>query len=486
LARRLVRPLPLVLGLVGAAVAGTAAAYLIRQQRDVTTTSEKAYRLYHEGVENDLKMYYREAMASYAEALRYDPHFAMATLRLADKLRDRDPDRANALLASAVRSRDELTPREKLILDIWQERWGKRDLKKLEGLYDEYLRRFPKEPEGYQLRAMYLANNGKTPEAIAEYEKLISINPNYAIAYNTIGYYWATKGDYAKAEDSLKRYRFLAPDQANPFDSLGELYAHTGRYDEAEENLRKALAVKDDFYPAYGHLGTVEAGRGHYADAADWFRKAADQCDSIGMQHEFRFLSSMMLVDAGRPDDAVRAIDAQAAEIATLPATKENLRLKSIVQMWRAGILGRVGRRAEAETALAAVKVDDIAEPTSDEKGEKHKDVEDNVDLVRGVIAMGSGRDAEAVPLLSKAIERKVDRGLGSTDYLPPQLFSRLALAKSLGRLGRVEEAEKALAPILARNPRFAPALEMIARIRGEKPATAEAGGAGKKAGSAS
>ncbi len=477
---RTVRPLPLILGLAGLAVAGTAAAYLIRQNRDVTTSSEQALRLYREGVENDLKMYDREAMSSYAEALKYDPHFVMATLRLADKLRARDPDRAKALLASAARSRDELTAREKLLVDIWQERWGKRDLKKLEALYDEYMRRFPKDPEGYRMRADFLSGNGRTPEAIAEYEHLIALNPNYAIAYNTMGYYWASKGDTAKAEDNLKRYRYLCPKEANPYDSLGELYAHTGRYDEAEENLRKAIAIKDDFFPAYGHLGTVEAGRGRYAEAAEWFRKAAENTDALGQQQEFRFLAANMLVDAGRIDEAVRDMDQQLAATAAFPASIETQQLKAVVQMWRAGLLGRVGRTAEAEAALAAVDTAPLLDP-KEPNSKKH--VDGYVALVRGVILSGGGRDAEAVPLLTRALEEKPDKGLGATAYYPNQNFSRLALARSLGRLGRVEEAEKALAPLLEKNPHFAPALEMVARVRGEKAATASAAAAKKPGG---
>ena len=263
MATRRVRVLPLVLALTGLAIAGTATALRLRANRDVTTASERAYRAYHEGVENDLKMYEREAMSSYAEALRYDPHFVMATLKLAEKLRSRAPERAASLLAGVARYRDDVTEREKLVLALYEERWGKRDMKRIESLVDEYLRRFPKDPEGYKMRADLLANAGRMPEAIAEYERLISVNPNYAIAYNTLGYYWAGKGDNAKAEDYLKRYRFLAPNDANPLDSLGELYAFTGRYDEAEENLKKAIAVKEDFYAPWGHLGTVEGGRGN-------------------------------------------------------------------------------------------------------------------------------------------------------------------------------------------------------------------------------
>jgi tetratricopeptide (TPR) repeat protein len=443
-------------------VAGSAAAYLIRQGRDVTTTSEQALKLYHEGVENDLKMYEREAMSSYAEALRYDPHFVMATLKLADKMRPRDPERAKSLLASAARHRDDLTAREQLVLSLYEERWGPRDMKRIESLIDEYVRRFPKDPEGYRMRADLLASTGRQQEALKEYERLIAVNPNYAIAYNTLGYYWASKGDSAKAEDYLKRYRFLAPNDANPYDSLGELWAHTGRYDEAEEVLKKALAIKSDFFASYGHLGTVEAGRGNYAKAAEWFRKAADETDQAENRYNFRFYAAAMLANAGRVDDAMHEMDAQAAETALLPDSPDTRRLKGQVDFRRAAFLGRIGRTAEAENVLAGIDL----KVFRDEKDPSKNDyIDKDVTLIKGIIEAGAGRDAGAVTLLRDSLDRK-DQGLGGTDYFPQQYFARMALARSLGRLGRTDEAADAIAPILKKNPRFAPAVGLLAGIR--------------------
>ncbi|HVO50500.1 MAG TPA: tetratricopeptide repeat protein [Thermoanaerobaculia bacterium] len=467
MARPRIRVLPLVLALAGLAAAGTAAAYLIRQNRDVTTSSEQALKLYHEGVENDLKMYERDAMTSYAEALRYDPNFVMATLRLADKMRARDPERAKSLLASAARHRDDLTPREQLVLSIYEERWGRRDMKRIEALVDEYVRRFPKDPEGYRMRADFLASTGHRAEALQEYERLIAVNPNYAFAYNELGYYWASKGDAAKAEDYLKRYRFLSPNDANPYDSLGELYAHTGRYDEAEENLKKALAIKSDFFASYGHLGTVEAGRGNYAKAAEWFRKAADETDQAETRYSLRFFAAVMLADAGRLDEALREMDAQAAETALLPDSADARQLRGQVDLRRAGILGRIGRTAEAEKILAGV---DLSAFRDDKDPSKNASIERVVALIKGIIEAGAGRDAAAVALLKESLDQK-DHGLGMSDYFPQGFFERMALAQSLGRLGRTDEAAEALAPILKENPRFAPALAVLARIRGEKPA---------------
>jgi tetratricopeptide (TPR) repeat protein len=236
---------------------------------------------------------------------------------------------------------DDLTAREQLVLSLYEERWGRRDMKRIEELIDEYVRRFPKDPEGYRMRADLLASTGRQAEALKEYERLIAVNPNYAIAYNTLGYYWASKDDAAKAEDYLKRYRFLAPNDANPYDSLGELWAHTGRYDEAEEVLKKALAIKSDFFASYGHLGTVEAGRGNYEKAAEWFRKAADATDHAETRYNFRFFAAVMLADAGRLDEAIREMDAQAAEAALLPDTPDTRLLKGWVDFRRAAFLDR-------------------------------------------------------------------------------------------------------------------------------------------------
>ena len=44
--------------------------FFLKSRRDVTTSSEKAWKAYNEARENDLKMYEREAISGYAAALR--------------------------------------------------------------------------------------------------------------------------------------------------------------------------------------------------------------------------------------------------------------------------------------------------------------------------------------------------------------------------------------------------------------------------------
>ena len=460
---RSLRPLFLTLAVAGLAVAGTAGAYFMRARRDVTTSSEKAWKAYHEAAENDLKMYEREAMSGYAAALQEDPHFVMATLRLAEKMRGRDPDRAKSLLASAARYRDEITEREKLVLRIYEERWGGRDMAVLGKLFDEYVERFPNDPEGYRLRANHLSMVNRNEDAIAEYERLLAINPNYATAYNVLGYYWAERGDFAKAVDFLKRYRYLAPDQANPFDSLGEMYARVGRYDEAEENLRKALAIKEDFFASYGHLGSVELGRGHPEKAAVFFRKAADAAPGPWIRADFQFLVVLALCDAGKTEEARKEFEDMTAEARTFPAGSEanSMALNTLVR--RTFFLARVGDTADADSALEAVQK---AAPAKSET-EKLKNYERELVLLRGIVAAKAGRFGEGVDILGKALSEDGPRGLGGTEYYPRKDTVRIVLSQCLANLGRKEDAEKALQPVLTRTPRYQPALDQLARLHG-------------------
>ncbi|MFI5197635.1 MAG: tetratricopeptide repeat protein [Thermoanaerobaculia bacterium] len=464
--RRSLRPLTLALLVTGLAAAGTAAAFFLRSRRDVTTSSEEARKAYNEARENDLKMYEREAISGYATALQYDPHFVMATLRLAGKIRGRDPERAKSLLASAARSRDEITPREQLMLRIYEERWGRRDVATLGALYDEYLRRFPDDPEGYLMRCDFLAGQKRTAEALAEFERLLTVNPNYAIAYNTLGYASAARGDFAKAEDYLKRYRYLAPDQANPLDSLGELYALTGRYDEAEDVLKKALATKSDFFPAYGHLGTVEIGRGNPAKAAEYFLKASDEAAQPAVRLDFRFYASIALLDAGDEAVACKERDLCMAEAAGLSPGSEAERLGAKIAFYQAAFLAMKGETEGLDALLATASAAYEKEPDAEKKG-----AERDMMLVRGVAAARSGHCEDAVALLRGSQRLDSEFGLGGTQYYPAKDFAHVLVAGCLHDLGRNEEAEKELEPLLKRNPHFAPAVAVAARLKPGKPA---------------
>ena len=461
--------------LAGAALlvlgAGTAVAVLSRSGREVTTTSAEAYRWYRKGLEEDGRLYHRDALVSYAKALELDPDFTMATLRLAGSLAGRDRDRARSLVQCAARSAGRLNDRERLYLSIVEAELLENDREKAGALVREYVRRFPDDPEGYFRLAVVHQREGKTEEMLATYDRLLALDPNQASAYNSLGYHYIGRRDFVKGEDYLKRYRFLAPDQANPFDSLGELYANTGRYDEAEEHLKRALEVKPDFVPSIGHLGTLEVGRGNPEAAARWFRRAGELSESWKERHGYVGAACMALVDAGRPDDALALLD----DASTPPpglAPKEEFAFRWNLVRSHAVVLALAGRAAEAEAELARLP------GYPGDLGAKERDgYEKALRGPRAAIAGARGDTAGAVAGLRQVLAEEKMGGGGGFPYYPSAFRLRARLADALVTLGKADEARRELEPVLAVNPRFAPALSVIARIEGSSlPAPGSAG----------
>ena len=441
--------------------AGTAAAVFARSGRDVTTTSAEAYKLYQKGLEDERRLYHKDALAAYARALELDPHFTMATLRLAGNVAGRDRERARSLVQCASRNPGNLNDREKLFLAVFEAEILEKDLKKSGELIREYVRRFPDDPEGYYRLAGVLMREGKGDETLATYERLLSLDPNQAVAYNFLGYHFIGRRDFVKGEDYLKRYRFLAPDQATPYDSLGELYANTGRYDEAEEHLKRALQIRPDFVPAVGHLGTLEVGRGNPEAAVGYFRRAAEMSESWKDKLMYVGATTMALLDAGRPEDALAMLDETAAAPPAI-SPKEGFSLRYHTTLTRAVVLALAGRAAEAEAELALLP----AVPADlDSKGKES--LERAVVGPKAAIA-GARGDLEGAVRLAREILAGDKEGDGdSFPYYPGTFRLRVRLAGALVVLGRPDEAREELRPVLAVNPRFAPALAVIARVEG-------------------
>lgn len=444
-------------------LAGTATAFLVLNRREVTTSSAEAYRNYKLGRENELKMYEKEAMASYAEALRHDGNFVMATVRLADCMAKRDPERAKSMVERVKQYQDQITPRERFAMRIFEAHMARLDAKELEALFDEYVRTFPKDAEPYRQRAMFYLNYQRPADGIKDMETVIAINPNDAQAYNQLGYYWAGMGDYAKAEDYFKRYRFLAPDQANPYDSLGELYANTGRYEEAEESLKKALAVKPDFFYSVARFGTIEIGRGNPLAAAEHFRRAAEMTEGLGLRRDFTLDQANSLIDAGRNEDALKLFEKIRTEVESLPG-EEGRRIARFVPRVRAFLEVRMGRLDAAEVDLTAAE--SIA---AQMKPDERKYYEPELLFVRGLLAERRGHHEEAVDLLTLSITQR-QLLLSGFEIYPSLAFHRIALADSLRKLGRTKEAEEALQVVLRANPKFQPAVTMEAALKGTAP----------------
>ena len=300
------RPVLWVLGILLLAGVGGAAALLVSNRRDVTTTSQAAYEAYQEAVLNESRFYFKEARVGFAKALEQDPTFAMAMLGLARQSSDRD--QRVTLVKRAAREKPRLTERERLNVDLNLADVEKnRDavLKVARELHEKY----PDDVRSAMALAGEQLAKGNPDQAIKIFEDVLAVDPNNAQAYNQIGYYYGYRGDYDKAIDNLTKYQFISPDNANPFDSLGENQAYSGRYNEAIENLNRALAIKSDFGPAYQHLGVAYEGMGDYEKAIQSYEKASSLEDNDVMRREYLTLAVRAAMLGGDVETARKLLD---------------------------------------------------------------------------------------------------------------------------------------------------------------------------------
>lgn len=91
-------------------------------------------------------------------------------------------------------------------------------------------------------------------QAIAEYEKAVTLSPNDYRFWMSLGTASEQAGETAKAEQALRRAVELAPSYSYPHWYLGNLLLRNGRYDEAFAELRLASQADPELQPQQFNL----------------------------------------------------------------------------------------------------------------------------------------------------------------------------------------------------------------------------------------
>jgi eukaryotic-like serine/threonine-protein kinase len=201
-------------------------------------------------------------------ALEVDPNFALAHLMLgelrvwqnqwdaaqseilaarsrAQALLDSDQLRVEALLARAFG--DSLKERDYL-----------QKLIEIQPYKGEYL---------YELAESYF-HTADADEAIGKYQDALSLDPDYALAYNHLAFCYAWKGEHNQALESCTRYLKLHH-SANAYDSMGEIYMLAGDYANAEQMKERAIQMDPQIYYASRNLAVIKMLRGQNEAAGE-------------------------------------------------------------------------------------------------------------------------------------------------------------------------------------------------------------------------
>lgn len=148
-----------------------------------------------------------------------------------------------------------------------------RDAKDFDAVYallDEAVKQRPDHIDLLYDRAMAADKLNKLDVAEADLRKVIKLKPDYAHAYNALGYTLVEKTDRLnEAAGLLEKALSLAPDDAFILDSMGWLQYRKGNLDRASDYLGRAWKLRQDPEIA-AHLGEVL-----------WMKGSRDEASSL-------------------------------------------------------------------------------------------------------------------------------------------------------------------------------------------------------------
>jgi tetratricopeptide (TPR) repeat protein len=152
-----------------------------------------------------------------------------------------------------------------------------RDARQWQAAYDLLTKAVKQNPDSYELlydRAMAAEKLDKLDVLEIDLRKVIRLKPDYAHAYNALGYTLADRTDrLAEAKDLIEKAYKLAPDDPFILDSLGWVYYRMGDTQAALKHLQDAYVSRSDPEIA-AHLGEVMWSSGKHDEAQKIWRAA--------------------------------------------------------------------------------------------------------------------------------------------------------------------------------------------------------------------
>jgi Tfp pilus assembly protein PilF len=126
-----------------------------------------------------------------------------------------------------------------------------------EARLDEWLAAFPNDVQGRLLRADWLQSLNRIDEALAEYGRVLDLDPGNAVALNNAAWYAFLQGR-PEALGYARRAAAAAPQSAPVLDTLGWLLTETGKAEEGLPYLAKAMELAPESADLRYHLAVAQ------------------------------------------------------------------------------------------------------------------------------------------------------------------------------------------------------------------------------------
>lgn len=151
-----------------------------------------------------------------------------------------------------------------------------------------------------------LAQQGRTAEAVVEYEEALRLKSDSAPAHNNLGNLLVRAGRAAEAIPHYEAALRVAP-SAETHNNLGNLLQQTSRPREARNHYEAALKLQPHSADAHNNLGNLLAQTGELSAAARHYEAALSMRPDLADAHANL---GNVLAQSGRPADAVAHYEA--------------------------------------------------------------------------------------------------------------------------------------------------------------------------------
>ena len=156
--------------------------------------------------------------------------------------------------------------------------------------------------EPHLRRSIELEQQGRLPEAIAEQEQALVIDPHNVQANINLISLYARHGEADKAEQHYEAAVRLNPNRADSYYNHGVLLLRQGKYSEAELAFRQALKI-NPFYPeAHNNLGILLESQGRTEAALAEYEASLDNQPNSRLAH---YHIGKLLVDQKKYDEGI-------------------------------------------------------------------------------------------------------------------------------------------------------------------------------------
>jgi tetratricopeptide (TPR) repeat protein len=186
-------------------------------------------------------------------------NLALQEIQQALKMEPRDPD---ALLGEAA-----------VYASMGREDMAENTYKKAAALR-------PQHWDGYYELGVFYYQQRQYTDAAAEFERVLEMTPDNAMAHATLGGMMQLLGKDAEAEKHLKQSVELQPSYA-AYTNLGALYYRERRWAESVVMTRKALEINSHDWRAWSNLGLAYEWLNRKSEAEEAFRKERARLEEI-------------------------------------------------------------------------------------------------------------------------------------------------------------------------------------------------------------